>query len=52
MISLGGFGFTMGGIANNISEADREQLFTPFFSPDGEMPTANEIIADGDGDGE
>ena len=32
------FGFTAGGLAHNLSEADVEFLSTPFFSPDGVVP--------------
>jgi len=29
-----GFGFTMGGIAFNVSEAEIEDIYTPPFAPD------------------
>lgn len=38
LVDLGGFGFTAGGLAHNLSEADVEFLSTPFFSPDGVVP--------------
>lgn len=35
MVSFdGGFGFTTGGIAHDMSQAQKEELATPFFAPD------------------
>jgi hypothetical protein len=34
MVNFGGFGMTTGGIAHNITEADIEEMFTPFFGPE------------------
>lgn len=39
LIDLGGFGFTAGGLAHNVSKADVEEIFTPFFTPDGNVPS-------------
>lgn len=33
MVDLGGFGFTTGGLVVNLSEADDEAIFTPFYAP-------------------
>lgn len=30
-----GFGFTMGGMAFNVTEAEIEEIFTPPFMPEG-----------------
>lgn len=39
LVDLGGFTFTTGGIAHNITQADREELLTPTYAPDGVRPT-------------
>lgn len=33
LVDFGGFGFTTGGIAINVSESDIEEAFSPFFEP-------------------
>ncbi len=38
VVDMGGFGFTLGGVAHNISEADVEEWMTPVFAPEGEWP--------------
>lgn len=43
LIDMGGFCFTMQGIAHNFTETDREVFLTPTFAPDawglaGEVP--------------
>jgi hypothetical protein len=38
LVDFGGFGFTTGGVAHNLTEAEREAIFTPFFSPQGLPP--------------
>lgn len=35
VVAFGGIGFTTGGLAHDVSESDIENLFTPFFSPEG-----------------
>lgn len=35
LVDFGGFGFSTGGITHNITAADREEMFTPFFKPPG-----------------
>jgi hypothetical protein len=35
VVDMGGFGFTTGGITHNLTEEDREETFSPFFSPEG-----------------
>jgi hypothetical protein len=44
-VDFGGMGFTTGGIAHNISEADREEIFSPHYSPDGENPNLEELAS-------
>lgn len=41
LVDFGGLGFTTGGIAHNITEAEREALFTPFFAPQGMPPVSS-----------
>lgn len=36
LVDLGGFGFTSGGIAHNLTEAEREAIFTPTYAPEGD----------------
>ena len=38
LVDLGGFGFTAGGLAHNVTDADVEFLSTPFYAPDGVIP--------------
>lgn len=38
LVDMGGFGFTEGGIAHNLSAADAEAMALPFFAPDGASP--------------
>lgn len=38
LAELGGFGFTLGGIAHNLTEGDVDALGTPFFAPEGINP--------------
>jgi len=35
VIDFGGFGFTTGGITNNISDVEAEAIFLPTFAPEG-----------------
>lgn len=35
LVDFGGFGFTSGGLCHNISEEEREAIFTPTFAPPG-----------------
>lgn len=35
LVSFGGFGFTSGGIAHDVTEAQVEEIFTPMFAPEG-----------------
>ncbi|MDX1409163.1 MAG: hypothetical protein R3330_13545, partial [Saprospiraceae bacterium] len=35
LVDFQGFGFTMNGIAHNLSEADAEDLFYPSYAPEG-----------------
>jgi hypothetical protein len=36
MVDMGGFGFTTGGITHNITDAERQDLFSPFYAPQGD----------------
>lgn len=38
LVNLGGFGFTEGGIAHYLSQADADEMATPFFAPEGIAP--------------
>lgn len=33
LVAFGGFAFTAGGIAHDLTEAERDQLATPYFAP-------------------
>lgn len=35
LVNLGGFGFSTGGITHDLTEEDREEMFSPFFAPEG-----------------
>ena len=35
LVDFGGFAFTMGGIALNVTSAEIEDIFTPPFMPEG-----------------
>jgi hypothetical protein len=34
-VDFGGFAFTTKGICHNVSQSDIDEMFTPFFSPQG-----------------
>lgn len=36
MVSMGGFAFTAHGLKLNLTEADREEFFSPYFQPGDE----------------
>jgi hypothetical protein len=38
LVVFGGIGFRAGGLAHDISEADREEMFSPVFAPEGRLP--------------
>lgn len=43
LVDFDGFGFTMGGIVHNISQADLEEILTPTFSPSGYQGVVHNI---------
>jgi hypothetical protein len=38
LVEFGGMGFTAGGMAHNLTESDREELFRPTFAPPIQQP--------------
>lgn len=35
VVNFGGIGFTTGGMAHNLTQADVEDIFTPYYAPEG-----------------
>lgn len=38
LVDFGGVGMTSGGLAHSLTQADIEDVFTPFYAPEGYRP--------------